>query len=82
MFNNNNNKENTMPKFNNKEKKLLLECVEHFMSWEQNMERAFVTKIIKSKGLLGIDIVTSETKPTPKFSELQKLEKKLGGINA
>ena len=61
---------------------MLLECVEHFMSWEQKMERAFVTKIIKSKGLLGIDIITSETKLTPKFSELQKLEKKLGGINA
>ena len=60
-----------------KEKKLLLECVEHVMSWESHMERASVTTIVKSKGLFGIDIEMPVTKLTTKYAALEKLEKKL-----
>jgi len=60
-----------------KEKELLLECVEHVMSWESHMERASVTTIVKSKGLFGIDIEMPVTKLTTKYAALEKLEKKL-----
>ncbi len=62
---------------NKKDKKLLLECVEHFMDWERNMDRASVTTIVKSKGLFGIDIEEYKTKDTPKFAALEKLFTKL-----
>jgi hypothetical protein len=60
-----------------KEKKLLLECLEHFMSWEQHMERASVTKMVEHKGLFGIDEKWFETEPTAKYSALIKLKEKL-----
>ena len=66
---------------NKKDKKLILECVEHFMDWEIHMNRASVTTIVKSKGLFGIDIELPETKETNKFSALKKLFIKLGGLN-
>jgi hypothetical protein len=36
------------------EKELLIECVEHVMSWEEHMNRAYETKMVK--GLLGMEI--------------------------
>jgi hypothetical protein len=30
------------------EKELLIECVEHVMSWEEHMNRAYETKMVKA----------------------------------
>jgi hypothetical protein len=40
--------------YEQKQKKLLLECVDHLMEWELHMERATTTKLVK--GMFGIDI--------------------------
>jgi hypothetical protein len=58
---------------NKKQKKLLLECVDHLMEWELHMERATTTKLVK--GMFGIDI--PETKTVKKYAELIKLRKQL-----
>jgi hypothetical protein len=58
---------------NKKQKKLLLECVDHLMEWELHMERATTTKLIKD--MFGIDIPI--TKTVKKYSELIELRKQL-----
>ena len=63
---------------NKKQKKLLIECVEHFMSWEKSMGRAYDEKTtIKIMQFLNrIDkIPTVELIKTKKYSELEKLKK-------
>jgi len=65
---------------NKKQKKLLIECVEHFMSWEKSMGRAYDEKTtIKIMQFLNrIDkIPTVELIKTKKYSELEKLKKEL-----
>ena len=65
--------------FNKKQKKLLLECAEHFMSWEISMGRAYNEKITtKIHSLLGVvDKITNveliETKKTIELENLCKL---------
>jgi hypothetical protein len=51
---------------NKKQKKLLLECVDHLMEWELHMERATTTKLVKD--MFGMDIPI--TKTVKKYSEL------------
>jgi hypothetical protein len=51
------------------EKELLIECVEHVMSWEEHMNRAYETKMVK--GLLGMEI-PNQIK-TERYSRLEKL---------
>jgi len=58
---------------NKKQKKLLLECVDHFMEWELHMERATTTKLVKD--MFGMDIPI--TKTVKKYSELIELRKQL-----
>ena len=62
--------------FNKKEKQILLECVEHFMSWENSMGRS--TKTVKeTHSFLGSkDIITKEI-PTTQTIILKKKSKKL-----
>ena len=62
--------------FNKKEKQILLECVEHFMSWENSMGRS--TKTVKeTHSFLGSkDIITKEI-PTTQTIILKKISKKL-----
>lgn len=55
------------------EKKLLIECVEHVMSWEEHMNRAYETKMVK--GLLGMEIPNKIK--TERYSKLEKLLHKL-----
>ena len=57
---------------NKKQKKLLLECVEHFMSWEDHMERSN-KKIIKTHNFLGVVDKIPEYVPTQKTIELQNI---------
>ena len=65
--------------FNKKQKKLLLECAEHFMSWEISMGRAYNEKITtKIHSLLGVvDKITNveliETKKTIELENICKL---------
>ena len=65
--------------FNRKQKKLLLECAEHFMSWEKSMGRAYNEKITtKIHSLLGVvDKITNvkliETKKTIELQNICKL---------
>ena len=62
-----------------KQKKLLLECAEHFMSWEKSMGRAYNEKITtKIHSLLGVvDKITNveliETKKTIELQNICKL---------
>ena len=58
---------------NKKQKKLLIECVDHVIEWELHMERATTTKLVK--GMFGIDV--PETKVVKKYSELIELRKQL-----
>ena len=58
---------------NKKQKKLLLECVDHLMEWELHMERATTTKLVKD--MFGMDIPI--TKTVKKYSELIELRKQL-----
>jgi len=65
---------------NKKQKKLLIECVEHFMSWEKSMGRAYDKKTtIKIMQFLNrIDkIPTVELIKTKKYSQLIELRKLL-----
>ena len=58
---------------NKKQKKLLIECVEHFMSWELHMGRSTTTKLVKDMFDMDIPI----TKTVKKYSELIELRKLL-----
>jgi hypothetical protein len=58
---------------NKKEKKLLLECVDHVIEWEQHMGRVNKTEIVK--GLFGIDV--PKTTYLKKYDQLHKLRIKL-----
>jgi len=62
--------------FNKSEKKLLLECIEHFISWENSMGRS--TKTIKeTHSFLGHkDIILKEI-PTTQTIMLKKISNKL-----
>ena len=62
--------------FNKKEKQILLECVEHFMSWENSMGRS--TKTVEEiHSFLGSrDIIFKEI-PTTQTIMLEKISKKL-----
>ena len=44
---------------NKKQKKLLIECVDHLMEWELHMERATTTKLVKD--MFGMDIPITKT---------------------
>jgi len=65
--------------FNKKQKKLLLECAEHFMSWEKSMGRAYKEKTtIKIMSFLGVvnkitNVELIETKKTIELENLCKL---------
>ena len=64
--------------FNTKEKKLLLECVEHFISWENSMGRS--TKIVKEvHSFLGREDIILKEIPNTQTVMLQKICKKLQG---
>ena len=65
---------------NKKQKKLLIECVEHFISWELQMGRAYdeKTKIKVMTFLNHVDkIPFVEYTETKKYSELKRLKKEL-----
>jgi hypothetical protein len=55
------------------EKKLLIECVKHVMSWEEHMNRAYEIKM--EKGFLGMEIPNKIK--TEHYSKLEKLLHKL-----
>ena len=62
--------------FNKKEKQILLECVEHFMSWENSMGRS--TKTVKEiHSFLGSQDIISKEIPTTQTTMLKKISKKL-----
>ena len=64
--------------FDKSEKKLLLECVEHFMSWENSMGRS--TKTIKeTHSFLGDKDIILKEKPTAQTILLEKISNKLKG---
>ena len=58
---------------NKEEKKLLLECVDHVIEWEEHMGRARKTEIVK--GLFGMDI--PKITFLKKYDQLRKLRIKL-----
>ena len=58
---------------NKKQKKLLIECVDHVIEWELHMERATTTKLVK--GMFGINV--PETKTVKKYSDLIDLREQL-----
>ena len=63
-----------------KQKKLLLECTEHFISWEKSMGRAYKEKkTIKTHSFLGLvdKIINIEYVPTKKTIELENICKLL-----
>ena len=65
---------------NKKQKKLLIECVEHFMSWEKSMGRSYKEKITtKVLSFLSREekIVNIELIPTKKTIELENICKLL-----
>jgi hypothetical protein len=55
------------------EKELLIQCVEHVMSWEEHMNRAYETKM--TKGFLNMEM--PEQIKTKHYSNLEKLLHKL-----
>tara|TARA_R100001224_G_scaffold51756_2_gene30152 strand:+ start:2098 stop:2310 length:213 start_codon:yes stop_codon:yes gene_type:complete len=62
--------------FDKSEKKLLLECVEHFMSWQNSMGRS--TKTIKeTHSFLGDKDIISKEIPTAQTIMLEKMSNKL-----
>ena len=62
--------------FNKKEKQILLECVEHFMSWENSMGRS--TKTVEEiHSFLGSRDIISKKIPTTQTIMLEKISKKL-----
>jgi hypothetical protein len=62
--------------FNKKEKKLLLECVEHFMSWENSMGRSRKT-IKETHNFLGSKDIILKDLPTTQTIMLEKISDKL-----
>ena len=58
---------------NKKQKKLLIECVDHLLEWELHMGRSTTTKLVKD--MFGMDV--PETKVVKKYSELIELRKLL-----
>ena len=58
---------------NKKQKKLLMECVDHLLEWELHMGRATTTKLVKDMFDMDIPI----TKTVKKYSELIELKKLL-----
>ena len=58
---------------NKKQKKLLIECVDHVIEWELHMERATTTKLVKD--MFGMDIPI--TKTVKKYSDLIDLREQL-----
>ena len=59
--------------FNKKQNKLILECIEHFESWESNMGRT-EEKIIKTHSFLGrVDKIITYV-PTNKMIQLNKIK--------
>ena len=71
--------------FNKKEKKLLLECVEHFMSWENSMGRSRKTikethSFLGSKDIILKDLPTTQTIMLEKISDKLKKERENGKI--
>ena len=62
---------------NKQEKKLVLECIDHVLEWEQHMERYQKTKIVKDG--FGLDIPKTEL--FPKIKKLLKVKNKLGVCN-
>ncbi len=62
--------------FNKKEKKLLLECVEHFMSWENSMGRSRKT-IKETHSFLGSKDIILKDLPTTQTIMLEKISDKL-----
>ena len=62
--------------FNKKEKKIILECIEHFISWESSMGRS--TKTVKKiHSFLGIKDINLSEIPTTKTIMLEKICRKL-----
>tara|TARA_R110002012_G_scaffold1993_2_gene9511 strand:+ start:64 stop:267 length:204 start_codon:yes stop_codon:yes gene_type:complete len=62
--------------FNKAEKKLLLECVEHFISWENYMGRSKKT-IKKIHSFLGVQDIILDEIPTTQTIMLNKISNKL-----
>ena len=62
--------------FNKKEKKLLLECVEHFISWENSMGRSRKT-IKETHSFLGSKDIILKDLPTTQTIMLEKISDKL-----
>jgi len=65
----NNDYQNKGRKMKNADKKLLINCVKHTISWEENMDRAFTLK--KIKGLFNES--TFKKVPTIYYNRLNKL---------
>ena len=58
---------------NKKQKKLLIECVDHLLEWELHMGRSTTTKLVNDMFDMDIPI----TKTVKKYSELIELRKLL-----
>ena len=62
--------------FSKKEKQILLECVEHFMSWENSMGRS--TRTVKEiHSFLGCQDIICKEIPTTQTIMLEKISNKL-----
>ena len=62
--------------FNKKEKEMLLECIEHFISWENSMGRS--TKTIKeTHSFLGSKDIISKEIPTAQTIMLNKIKERI-----
>ena len=58
---------------NKKQKKLLIECVDHVIEWELHMERATTTKVVKD--MFDMDVPIIQT--FKKYSDLIDLKEQL-----
>ena len=58
---------------NKKQKKLLLECVDHVIEWELHMGRATTTKLVKD--MFDMDVPITQT--LKKYSDLIDLREQL-----
>ena len=70
--------------FNKKEKQILLECVEHFMSWESSMGRSTKTvegihSFLGSRDIIFKEISTTQTIMLNKISNKLKEDIKKKG---
>ena len=57
--------------FNEKQKKLILECIEHFQDWECHMDR--FSKPKQKELMFGLGSITVQ-EPTKKMVELNKIK--------